>query len=264
MRLSEHRGRDTTSCPQFQLNLRHAIAVAMLPLLLLAADAAWPLSKDAGCNLALSLYFSIAQKIQACELVIHAPIAGAPPEARAFGYYNRGLLYHMLGKYDLAIADYTSAMGWKRNFEDALEARGDAYADAGERDKASADYAQAAALKADGPAALAGRCWARGVRGHPLDRALDDCNAALTNGADETETRLLRCFVDYRLARYADAVSDCGKAEASRARFAAALYIGGVAKLRSGDVAGGNADITAALDADHSIAVVWGLYGVRR
>jgi tetratricopeptide (TPR) repeat protein len=102
------------------------------------------------------------------------------------------------------------------------------------------------------------------VRGHPLDRALADCDAALAAGADETETHLLRCFVYYRLARYADAVADCGKAEATRFHYAAALFIGGVAKLRLGDTAGGNADIAAALDADHQIADVWALYGVRR
>jgi tetratricopeptide (TPR) repeat protein len=119
-------------------------------------------------------------------------------------------------------------------------------------------------MRADGPVALAARCWARAARGRPLDRALADCNAALSAGADETETHFLRCFVNYRLARYADAIQDCAKAEAARPRFAAALYIGGISKLRVGDTAGGNADIATALDADRQIADTWALYGVHK
>src|SRR5437764_6326842 len=139
------------------MKIRYSVASAVLLLVLVGASATEAIPNDAGCNLALSLQFSIQEKIQKCETAIHAS-TGARPEQRALGYYNRGLLYHLLRKYDLAIADYNRAMGWRRNFEDALVARGDAHQDVGEHEKAVSDYAQAATLRADGPGALTGRC----------------------------------------------------------------------------------------------------------
>jgi tetratricopeptide (TPR) repeat protein len=211
------------------------------------------------------LHHSINDQIAACATRVRAVgSARALPGQRASAYYVRGLLYHLSHKYDLAIADYSSAIGWKQNFADAYQARGDAYEDAGQHEKASADYAQAATMQSAIPDVLTARCWVRAARGHPLDRALADCNAAFKAGADSRDAYFVRCFAFYRASRYSDAVTDCDKAEPMQHRHAAALYVSGLAKLRLGDAKGGNADIAAALDADFRIADVFALYGINR
>lgn len=217
------------------------------------------LSDVSGCSPALSLHQSIERKIHTCFLV-----GRMNAEQRAHVYYRRGLLYHLSGKYELALADYTNAIIWQRNLYGAYEARGDAYEDLGQRDKASADYAQAAAMQVDDTNALAQQCWLRAFRGHPLDRALTECTKALS--ADPNSNYILdtRCLVYYRMANYKAAIADCDKANSNRSRDASALYVDGLAKLRLGDSSGGNSDIAAAHDADFHVADVFALYGVTR
>jgi tetratricopeptide (TPR) repeat protein len=238
------------------------------------------------CSSGPTLKSSFQEQIQFAQMIMHIPKGnggvGADFENRADGYYCRGILYHWSGKYELAISDYTSAIGWRRNFEDAFEARGDAYEDLGQHGKAAADYAEAASLHADDPGKLAGRCWARAVRGHPLDRALADCNAALTDGGGQVAL-YDRCYLYFRMRNYVAAIADCTKAAAMTkgdnfllyldgvaqpdSRGATGrdfvLYLGGVAKLRSGDTTGGNADIAEAMKGNSKIADWYALYEVK-
>jgi tetratricopeptide (TPR) repeat protein len=219
------------------------------------------------------LHYSIDSDISVCTSAIHNGSAtawtgfgvggGQLPELRAEAYYDRGLLYMLVGKTDLAVADFTSAIGGKRTYADAFEARGDAYADLGQPQKAAADYEAARETSGDNPDRLNSRCWVRAVRGHPLDRALADCNESLKGVSDERDVLQNRCFVYFRMGNYTAAVADCAAAEKSRWRYAEALYVGGLAKLRLGDTTGGNADIAAAHDADFEIADLYALYGVK-
>lgn len=229
---------------------------------------------DSGCNATPAMHHSIDQAIRDCGVVIHNAYGAegfgrnsgghASPEERSVGYYTRGLLYHLSGKLDPAIADYTSAIGWNHNFGDAYEALGDAYTDLNENDKAAGAYAEAARLSSDGPAKLSGRCWVRAVRGYPLERALSDCNEALKAYSDDKDILDSRCLVYFKMGNYAAAIADCTAVEKMQKRFASSLYVGGLAKLRSGDKVGGDADIAAALDSDYRIADTYALYGVTR
>jgi tetratricopeptide (TPR) repeat protein len=220
-----------------------------------------------GCPDVPILHHAIAAEITECTATMHNAngssglhALGQRPEVRAEALYNRGLLYQFEGKYDLAIADYTSAIGWQHDFLDAYEARGDAFADLGQPDKAKADYQVTGMDRGDD----AERCWVRAVRGRPLDRALADCNAALKGYPDNPNILQSRCFVYYRMGNYAAAVADCETAEKSRPRYDEALYVGGLAKLRQGDIIGGNADIAAAHNANYQIADIYALFGVKQ
>jgi tetratricopeptide (TPR) repeat protein len=211
-----------------------------------------------GCLDVPELHHSIAAEITECTSLIHA--AGQLPEMRAGAFYHRGLLYQLEGKYDLAIADYTSAIGWQHDFLDAYEARGDAYANFGQPGSAKADYEVTGTSRGDD----AERCWVRAVRGYPLDRALADCNAALKDYPDSSSILQSRCFVYYRMRNFAAALTDCQAAEKSHLRYDEALYVGGLAKLGLGDTKGGYADIAAARDANYQIADIYALYGVKQ
>src|SRR5437773_3388 len=129
----------------------------------------------------------------------------APTQTQACMLLARGLLHHFDGDASAAIDDYTHALGWMHDPAPIYEMRGDAYDDAGQHDKALADYAEAGKAKPD-VKALSNLCWVRGVRGRPLDRALANCSAALKEKPDDRNSREARCFVLYRLGRYAEAI----------------------------------------------------------
>lgn len=101
------------------------------------------------------------------------------------------------------------------------------------------------------------------MRGHPLDRALADCNASLKLNPEESVTVASRCVVNYRLGNYASAISDCSEALKQQPQSPGILYVRGLAKTRSGDAAGGKADIAAATNAYRQIDEVYAFWGVK-
>jgi tetratricopeptide (TPR) repeat protein len=152
-----------------------------------------------------------------------------PSQGRACYYYARGLLYHLQGDTGRAIADYSTAIGWMADYGDAYAARGDAHADSGQTENANRDYALAAPYSNDTAKELVERCWLRALRGRPLSLALQDCDAALRQ----------------------------------KPKNPTALFILALAKLRSGDTAGGNADLAAAIDAGDRVKETFAIYGVK-
>jgi len=183
---------------------------------------------------------------------------------KAEGAYCLGLLYQMKGNMPEAIRSYEKSLIWESGSADVFEARGDAYADLGDSAKAQADYDAAAKLAKDTPEGLIDRCWWRTMRGHPLDRALADCNAGLSGVVDEIDAHDKRCFVYFRMQDYKAAIDDCDWAIARNPRLPDALYIRGLAKLRSGDAEGGNADIASAEESDRRISETYAIYGVNK
>lgn len=188
--------------------------------------------------------------------------SSAPTQTQACMLFARGLLHHFDGDPQAAVDDYTRALGWMRDPVAVYEMRGDAYEDAGQQDKALADYAEAAKTKQDAKA-LANLCWVRGVRGRPLTRALASCNEAIKLKPDDTNAREARCFVLFRLGRYADAVADCDAVLKEKPETAGALYIRGLAKRHAGDDTGGVKDIAAANSLNGNTAAFFALWGVK-
>ena len=190
------------------------------------------------------------------DLALHRPA-----ETRACDYYARGLLYHFDGQPGRAIADYTSAIGWMQSFEDAYVARADAYDDVGEESLAAADYARAKTLSGDSPEELMERCWIRALRGHPLPRALVDCNAALKPASPDFNALSARCLVYERMGSYVAAIADCNAALALKPLNPTALFVRGLAESKSGNVQGGRADVATAHRVGDSVEETFALYG---
>lgn len=94
--------------------------------------------------------------------------------------------------------------------------------------------------------ALAGGCWIRGLLNIELDRALSQCQRALRLDPGDAQIVEDRCLVYFRMGNYAKADADCSGAATFPPTASRALFIRGLAKLKKGDSAGGNADITAA------------------
>ncbi|HZK99501.1 MAG TPA: aspartyl protease family protein [Caulobacteraceae bacterium] len=94
--------------------------------------------------------------------------------------------------------------------------------------------------------ALNGRCWARGMSGRDLEKALGDCDAALRMNAKSPAVLDSRGLVHLRLGDFDKAIADYDAALAQRPNGAWSLYGRGVAKLKKGMSAEGKADIAAA------------------
>jgi tetratricopeptide (TPR) repeat protein/predicted aspartyl protease len=92
-----------------------------------------------------------------------------------------------------------------------------------------------------------GRCWARALLGQDLDKALDDCNAALHLAPHTAEMLDSRGLVYLRRGEFDRAISDYDAALKLSPQTAWSYYGRGVAKLHKGMKAEGDADITTAV-----------------
>jgi TonB family protein len=109
--------------------------------------------------------------------------------------------------------------------------------------------AHAAARTADAHNEL---CWVLALAAVALDDALQECDAALTSGQDWAYLDS-RGLVLYRLQRYDEAIESYDAALAKRAGQASSLYGRGLAKRARGDKQAGEADIHAAINANHHV-----------
>lgn len=90
------------------------------------------------------------------------------------------------------------------------------------------------------------RCWTRAQWGRELEAALADCDLALKKGGRNSAFMDSRGLVLLRLGRLDEAIVQYDAAIKAQPKQAWSLYGRGVAKLRKGDKAGGQADIAAA------------------
>ncbi|CAN7505170.1 DUF3857 domain-containing protein [Phenylobacterium sp. LjRoot219] len=123
---------------------------------------------------------------------------------------------------------------------------------AGEPDGLLARYDAEVTKQPKDPNPLNNACWARATWGVQLDRALTDCSAAI---ALDPKAGFLdsRGLVRLRLEAYADAIADYDAALSKDADMPTSLFGRGLAKLRTGNKAGGDSDLAAARQLDARI-----------
>jgi tetratricopeptide (TPR) repeat protein len=168
--------------------------------------------------------------------------------ARAEAFRNRALAYKSSGDYQRAIKDFQEAAGKLKDVDVFLEL-GIVYERVGQWDNAVKAYDQAIMLQPRHPWALNNRCYDKAILGKRT--AIVDCNAAL-------RLKQYPAFYDARgfaylqLKEFTKAIDDYTTALGlypgglTHPDQAYSLFGRGVAKLRTGDLAGGNADIVAA------------------
>ena len=142
---------------------------------------------------------------------------------------------------------------------------GDRYADAGQFSAAVVQFSKWIDTHdrqdPQMPGFLNSRCWARARWGQELEAALADCDAALKLRPGTAAYLDSRGLVYLRKRDFDHAMTDYGEALYTR-QDPWSFYGRGVARLRSGDVAGGNADIAAATALDKNIAAEAAKYGI--
>jgi tetratricopeptide (TPR) repeat protein len=144
----------------------------------------------------------------------------------------------------------------------AYNNRGEAWSAKGDSARAIADYSEAIRLDTKNAEYLNNRCWARAIAGRELSLAVTDCTEALRIAPDDANIIDSRGFAYLRLSQLDDAVADYDEALRRNPKQAGSLYGRGIAKLRKGDVAGSEADITAAKAIQANIAEEFARYGV--
>lgn len=109
-------------------------------------------------------------------------------------------------------------------------------------------------LPNDRATGLNGRCWWRAAGNRDLQEALQDCNHALDLDFEDAGIRDSRGLVYLRLERWDDAIQDYDTALRTSPSMATSLYGRGIAELRLGEQAQGQADLAAAEKVDKGVA----------
>jgi Tfp pilus assembly protein PilF len=183
-------------------------------------------------------------------------------------YSSRAGAYMSKQDYDRAIADYNRVISFNPDSPASAPShkwRGDAWFAKGDLDRAIADYGEAIRLYPNGFGGMfqVTRCWARALGNRDLTPALADCNEALRLSPNNNVGALsARGFVYLRLGRLDDAIADYDTGIKIYPKHPHVLYGRGLAKLRKGDRAGGDADIAAAKAIWADVASFFAKYGL--
>jgi len=161
---------------------------------------------------------------------------------------RRGQIYLGLRDKAHAAADFDAALKLAPEDWSLIAQVGGAYSRAGDFEPAirTLDRWVASNPKSeDLPRVLNARCYARAAWGKELDAALADCDLAMRR--DRTsEVMENRGLVLLRMGRTDEAIAQYTAAIRAQPRAAPALYGRGLAELKKGDKAAGEADIAAA------------------
>jgi len=112
------------------------------------------------------------------------------------------------------------------------------------------------------PIALNGRCWARAMANVDLDRALKDCNGALSRMPHNPAFLDSRGMARLRMGDYPRALADYDEALKAGSETAWTHFGRGIAELRSGRKSEGEADIAKARSLNPEIAEQGKTHGI--
>lgn len=110
--------------------------------------------------------------------------------------------------------------------------------------------------------ALNGRCWVRGLLNRDLDKAMDDCNAALRALPRDASILDSRALIRVRRGDWKQAMVDYNAALAINPRSAWSLYMRGLVEAKSGQDAQAKADRAAAIAIDPKVVDRAKKYGI--
>jgi tetratricopeptide (TPR) repeat protein len=102
--------------------------------------------------------------------------------------------------------------------------------------------------------ALNGSCWARGLLNRDIDKALDDCNAALRAQPRDASILDSRALIRVRRGEWKQALADYNAALAINPHSAWSLYMRGLIEAKSGQDVQAKADRAAAIAIDPKVA----------
>lgn len=178
----------------------------------------------------------------------------------AVAFRNRGVIALQSEQYAAAISDFEEAARIDPTDAEVHFALGTAFA--GNRNYADAvrSYDRAIMLRPDQWRWRGARCWQRAVWGEELNEAVSDCSAVLAQ-LDDPSTRESRALAYLRLGNYGAALADYD-AVVQGGGGASALFGRGLARVRLGQRAAGQADIADAEASDAAVREEYQQYGL--
>lgn len=145
-----------------------------------------------------------------------------------------------------------------------LNVRARIYSKMGQTDLAIKDFAALRTSAGQNALRLNALCWTEATLGVALESALADCTLALKKAPKSGAILDSQAFVFLRLGRFQESITAYDAAIELRPKQAASLYGRGLAKLRLGKAAEGEADIAAARTASNHVEEEFVGYGVSR
>jgi tetratricopeptide (TPR) repeat protein len=176
---------------------------------------------------------------------------------------NLAAINSIQGKFEAAIKLLDQAIGIDPKNPLAFYNRGYAWFALKNWEKAIADYGQAIALEPRLGLAYNNRALCRAIAGTDLVGALADSDEALKLLPLNLEVRDTRGFIYLKLGDPALALNEYNAALTIDPNRALSLYGRGLARIRTGDVAGGKGDQAAATTINPEVANDFSMYGVQ-
>jgi tetratricopeptide (TPR) repeat protein len=126
-----------------------------------------------------------------------------------------------------------------------------------------ADYSEAIKLNPRLAVAYNNRCLTRGVIGKELAEALKDCDEALKLLPGNIDAHDTRGFIYLKLGDFPVSINEYNASLTADPKHARALYGRGLAKMKSGDKKGGEADMAEAVKLTPRVAEDFARFGMR-
>ena len=158
--------------------------------------------------------YRVAQKLEEYEnmiLILDTMLIKYPNNQPEITYFNRGNTYRQLKEYNMAILDYTKAIGIKPDYASAFNNRGISYFDMDEYENAIKDYTEVIKLKPDYPLVYFNRANAYSCQ-FDYDRAVADYTKSIELKPDFSDSYYNRGNKYYGMGKYKEAILDWEKA----------------------------------------------------
>ncbi|HEX4183576.1 MAG TPA: DUF3857 domain-containing protein [Caulobacteraceae bacterium] len=192
---------------------------------------------------------------------LNAALALNPDNRRALRW--RVQTEAAMGVYPLAIGHADALVKQHPDDVDLRALRGSIFVHAGRLEDAAADYRWGRTKAAGNADDLNNLCWNQAVANTALEDALADCEAALKLAPRSAAKLDSRAFVLLRLGRYREAIETYDQALTFDPEQPTSIYGRGIAKLRVGDKAAGQADMARAKLIDPSVVNEYTGWGVQ-
>lgn len=144
----------------------------------------------------------------------------------------------------------------------AIAAKAELLARAGDRNGAMALLDETIRTRPGNPNLLNSRCWVKGLLDTELDSALKDCTRSIELAETSAAALDSRSLIYFRLKRNDEALADLAAVLDQQPDLPSSLYLRGVIRARTGQVAAGKTDMAAVAIMDPLLAAERKRFGI--